>query len=75
MATGTVRNLSKDVTASAVPFPDFMRHIIEAGGLVPYLHEKLASPNSGSNSGQNSDTNGATDGIRAEGEEVDLLHD
>ena len=54
-----------------MPFPDFMRHIIEAGGLVPYLHEKLTSSNSGSGSGPN----GGTDGIRAEGEEVDLLHD
>jgi len=75
LATGTVRNLTKDVTASAVPFPDFMRHIIEAGGLVPYLHEKLTSSNSDSNSGPNSGPNGATDGIRAEGEEVDLRHD
>ncbi len=43
LATGAVRNLTKDVGASAVPFPDFMRHIIEAGGLVPYLREKLTS--------------------------------
>ena len=67
LATGTVRNLTKGITASAVPFPDFMRHIIEAGGLVPYLHEKLTSDPSGSN--------GNTDGVRAEGEEVDLRHD
>jgi 3-isopropylmalate dehydratase small subunit len=45
LAGGTVRNLTRDVTASAVPFPDFMRHIIEAGGLVPYLHEKLVGSN------------------------------
>jgi 3-isopropylmalate/(R)-2-methylmalate dehydratase small subunit len=67
LASGIVRNVTKDVTASAVPFPDFMRHIIEAGGLVPYLHEKLTSSPSGSN--------GNTDGVRAEGEEVDLRHD
>jgi 3-isopropylmalate/(R)-2-methylmalate dehydratase small subunit len=67
LATGTVRNLTKDVTASAVPFPDFMRHIIEAGGLVPYLHEKLTSPNGS--------TNGSPDAVRAEGGEVDLRHD
>jgi len=67
LATGTVRNLTKGVTASAVPFPDFMRHIIEAGGLVPYLHDKLATSNSG--------TNGAPGSVRAEGDEVDLLHD
>ena len=75
LASGIVRNVTRDVTASAVPFPDFMRHIIEAGGLVPYLHEKLTSSNSDSNSGQNSGPNGATDGLRAEGEEVDLRHD
>jgi len=71
LATGTVRNLTRDVTASAVPFPDFMRHIIEAGGLVPYLHEKLVS----SHSGANGATNGGPDAVRAEGNEVDLLHD
>ena len=68
-------NLTKGVTASAVPFPDFMRHIIEAGGLVPYLHEKLTSSNSGPNSGSNSGPNGTQEGVRAEGEEVDLRHD
>jgi len=41
--------------------------VIEAGGLVPYLHEKLTSSSSG--------PNGAMEGVRAEGEEVDLLHD
>ena len=41
------------------------------GSLVPYLHEKLTS----SHSGQNSGSNGDTEGVRAEGEEVDLRHD
>jgi 3-isopropylmalate/(R)-2-methylmalate dehydratase small subunit len=43
LVSGKITNLTRGVTAAAVPFPDFMRHIIEAGGLVPYLHEKLAS--------------------------------
>ncbi|MGH2717176.1 MAG: 3-isopropylmalate dehydratase small subunit [Actinomycetota bacterium] len=42
LVNGVVRNLTKDVTAQAVPFPEFMRNIIEAGGLVPYLRAKLA---------------------------------
>jgi 3-isopropylmalate/(R)-2-methylmalate dehydratase small subunit len=42
LVTGTVTNVSRGVTASAVPFPEFMRRIIEAGGLVPYLREKVA---------------------------------
>ncbi len=42
LVSGTVTNLSRGLSASAVPFPEFMRHIIEAGGLVPYLRDKLA---------------------------------
>jgi 3-isopropylmalate/(R)-2-methylmalate dehydratase small subunit len=73
LATGTVRNLTKGVTASAVPFPDFMRHIIEAGGLVPYLREKLTNSDVGPKGSTNGSGNGAA--VRPEGDEVDLLHD
>ena len=43
LVSGKIVNLTKGVTAAAVPFPDFMRSIIEAGGLVPYLRTKLAT--------------------------------
>ena len=42
LVSGKIVNLTKGVTAAAVPFPDFMRSIIEAGGLVPYLRSRLA---------------------------------
>ncbi|MGH2706772.1 MAG: 3-isopropylmalate dehydratase small subunit [Actinomycetota bacterium] len=42
LVSGTVTNLSRGLSASAVPFPEFMRQIIEAGGLVPYLRDKVA---------------------------------
>ena len=41
LVTGAVTNVTQGVTAQAVPFPEFMRSIIEAGGLVPYLRHKL----------------------------------
>jgi 3-isopropylmalate/(R)-2-methylmalate dehydratase small subunit len=41
LAEGLVTNATKDRVASASPFPAFMRELIEAGGLVPYLREKL----------------------------------
>ncbi|HEU5002874.1 MAG TPA: 3-isopropylmalate dehydratase small subunit [Actinomycetota bacterium] len=41
LVSGTVTNLTQGITAQAVPFPEFMRSIIEAGGLVPYLRAKL----------------------------------
>lgn len=63
LVSGTVTNLTKGVTAQAVPFPDFMRHIIEAGGLVPYLRHKLTA------------ANGDGTPIRAEADDVDLTHD
>ncbi|HEY2667615.1 MAG TPA: 3-isopropylmalate dehydratase small subunit [Actinomycetota bacterium] len=43
LVSGKITNLTRDVTAAAVPFPEFMRAIIEAGGLVPYLRDKLAA--------------------------------
>ena len=43
LVSGKIVNVTKGITAAAVPFPDFMRSIIEAGGLVPYLRSKLAA--------------------------------
>lgn len=41
LATGKIHNLTKDIQAQAQPFPEFMRELLEAGGLVPYLRNKL----------------------------------
>jgi 3-isopropylmalate/(R)-2-methylmalate dehydratase small subunit len=41
LAGGMVRNLTKSVEARAKSFPDFMRELLDAGGLVPYLSAKL----------------------------------
>ena len=38
---GGIRNLSTGKTFQAVPFPDFMREIIKAGGLINYVKQKL----------------------------------
>lgn len=40
--TGLVSNITKGVAATATAFPDFMRELLNAGGLVPYLRDKLA---------------------------------
>jgi 3-isopropylmalate/(R)-2-methylmalate dehydratase small subunit len=36
-ATGKIRNKTKKETYQAEPFPDFMRKLIDAGGLVDYV--------------------------------------
>ena len=41
LSTGTIRNLSKNKTYQAQPFPDFMRGIIEMGGLIAYTRERF----------------------------------
>ncbi len=42
LATGEIRNLTKRQTFSAAPYPDFMRGIIESGGLIPYTRQQLS---------------------------------
>ena len=37
LASGTITNLTKNETYKAQPFPDFMRQIIAAGGLMNYV--------------------------------------
>ena len=37
LAAGTVENLRTGVSFSVQPYPDFMRRIIDAGGLIDYL--------------------------------------
>jgi 3-isopropylmalate/(R)-2-methylmalate dehydratase small subunit len=40
-ATGTIRNLTRGETYLAQPFPDFLQHIIERGGLLAYVEDRL----------------------------------
>jgi 3-isopropylmalate/(R)-2-methylmalate dehydratase small subunit len=41
-ATGIVRNVTRGTQYQAAEFPPFMRALIDAGGLVPYVEERLA---------------------------------
>jgi 3-isopropylmalate/(R)-2-methylmalate dehydratase small subunit len=42
LATGEIRNITRNKTFVAEPYPDFMMGIINAGGLVEYTKKKLA---------------------------------
>jgi 3-isopropylmalate/(R)-2-methylmalate dehydratase small subunit len=42
-ASGVVRNLTKGTSYRAAEFPPFMRALIDAGGLVPYVEKRLAN--------------------------------
>ncbi|HEY3378786.1 MAG TPA: 3-isopropylmalate dehydratase small subunit [Armatimonadota bacterium] len=37
LESGTIRNLTQGKTYKAEPFPEFLREIIDAGGLVPFV--------------------------------------
>ncbi len=41
--SGAIRNLTKGKTYQAQPFPPFMREIIAAGGLMPYVKKRAAA--------------------------------
>ena len=41
--SGTVRNLTKNMTFNASPYPDFMAGLISAGGLIEYTKKRLAA--------------------------------
>jgi len=41
-ASGIVRNLTRGTEYRAAEFPPFMRALIDAGGLVPYVEKRLA---------------------------------
>jgi 3-isopropylmalate dehydratase small subunit len=41
-ATGTIFNRTKGTKFQAAEFPPFMRSLIDAGGLVPYVEKRLA---------------------------------
>jgi 3-isopropylmalate dehydratase small subunit len=44
-ATGTIRNLTRGEIYHAEPFPDFLQRIIDRGGLLAYVEERLAAKN------------------------------
>uniref|UniRef100_E6PC53 3-isopropylmalate dehydratase small subunit 1 (Isopropylmalate isomerase 1) (Alpha-IPM isomerase 1) (IPMI 1) n=1 Tax=mine drainage metagenome TaxID=410659 RepID=E6PC53_9ZZZZ len=41
-AAGAIRNVTKGTSFKAAEFPPFMRSLIEAGGLIPYVERRLA---------------------------------
>jgi len=41
-ASGIVRNITRSTEYRAAEFPPFMRSLIDAGGLVPYVEKRLA---------------------------------
>jgi 3-isopropylmalate/(R)-2-methylmalate dehydratase small subunit len=41
LATGEIRNLTKGKVFQAKAYPEFMRDIIDKGGLIPYSKERL----------------------------------
>ncbi len=41
LASGTIRNLSTRRTFKAAPYPDFLRGIIEAGGLIQSIKHRM----------------------------------
>jgi 3-isopropylmalate/(R)-2-methylmalate dehydratase small subunit len=43
LSRGEIKNLTKGLTFTASPYPDFMTEIIAAGGLIEYTRRKIAS--------------------------------
>jgi 3-isopropylmalate/(R)-2-methylmalate dehydratase small subunit len=41
LAKGKIKNLTKSMTFTAKPYPDFMAELISAGGLVEYTKRRL----------------------------------
>jgi 3-isopropylmalate dehydratase small subunit len=41
LAGGTITNRRTGAVLSAAPMPPFMRELVEAGGLVPYVRRSL----------------------------------
>lgn len=41
LARGEIKNLTRNKTFQAKPYPDFMMELIEAGGLIEHTREKL----------------------------------
>jgi 3-isopropylmalate/(R)-2-methylmalate dehydratase small subunit len=45
LSNGAIRNVTKDMVFSAVPYPEFVRELIEAGGLVEFTTKKMRESN------------------------------
>jgi len=43
LPTGKIKNLTRDMTFTASPYPDFMAQIISAGGLIEHTRRRLVS--------------------------------
>ena len=43
LSRGEIKNLTKHMSFTASPYPDFMTEIIAAGGLIEYTKQRLAS--------------------------------
>jgi len=43
LAKGKIKNLTRGLTFTASPYPDFMTEIIASGGLIEYTKKRLAS--------------------------------
>ena len=43
LSNGRIKNLTKGMTFTAKPYPDFMAELISAGGLIEYTKKRLAS--------------------------------
>jgi len=43
LAKGEIKNLTKNKTFTASPYPDFMTEIIDSGGLIEYTRKRLTS--------------------------------
>ena len=41
-AAGVIRNLTRGTVFQAVPYPEFLQRIIQRGGLLAYVEERLA---------------------------------
>jgi 3-isopropylmalate/(R)-2-methylmalate dehydratase small subunit len=41
LTTGVIENLTREVTGEASAFPPLIRQIIDGGGMVPYIRERL----------------------------------
>ncbi len=42
LKAGTITNVSTGEVFQSTPFPDFMRQLMDAGGLIPYVQKKRA---------------------------------
>jgi 3-isopropylmalate/(R)-2-methylmalate dehydratase small subunit len=43
LATGEIKDLTTGATYQAEPLPPFMRELVEAGGLLPYMKQRAAA--------------------------------